>query len=166
MYYRLGAKRPTARLQGYEPFFFPLDRISSWNRLYGPRGFQQYQCVLPEDVAQVATRTLLEAIAASGRGSFLAVMKRCGSLASPGLMSFPLPGVSVALDFPQHPELERRLFPTLDAIVREAAGRLYPAKDAHMSGADFRRAYPGWQTLEARRDPALNSRFWQRVTAE
>ena len=75
-----------------------------------------------------------------------------------------MPGTSLALDFPQHARLETELFPRLDAIVREAGGRLYPAKDAHMRGDDFRSAYPAWEKVEALRDPALNSRFWQRVT--
>jgi FAD/FMN-containing dehydrogenase len=164
VYYRAHAATRRSTLRHYEPFFFPLDRLLEWNRLYGPAGFQQFQCVLPEADATLSSRELLGAVAASGRGSFLAVMKRCGTAESPGLMSFPLPGVSIALDFPQHPELASRVFPRLDAIVRAAGGRLYPAKDAHMSGADFRAQYPSWERVEALRDPALDSRFWQRVT--
>lgn len=151
------------RRSSYEPFFYPLDRILSWNRIYGPKGFQQYQCVIPDVVADTATRELLATISSSGQGSFLAVLKRCGDIASPGLLSFPLPGTSLALDFPQRADLSR-LFSKLDAIVREAGGRLYPAKDAHMSGDDFRHAYPAWERLEALRDPTLISRFWKRVT--
>ncbi|MNP52238.1 hypothetical protein D3C76_1466160 [compost metagenome] len=75
-----------------------------------------------------------------------------------------MPGVSLALDFPQNRVLGTALLPRLDAIVHEAGGRLYPAKDAHMSASDFQRAYPAWEQLEAMRDPALMSRFWQRVT--
>lgn len=163
MYWRL---HPVARRRrvDYEPFFYPLDRVRHWNRIYGRAGFQQYQCVLPDAVAEPALRELLQVIAAAGQGSFLAVLKRCGDIASPGWLSFPLPGVSLALDFPQRAALAQTLFPRLDAIVREAGGRLYPAKDAHMSGDDFRRAYPRWESVEALRDPTLNSRFWQRVT--
>jgi FAD/FMN-containing dehydrogenase len=148
----------------YEPFLFPLDRVLNWNRIYGRKGFQQYQCVIPEDAAEPAMSELIAATAKAGQGSCLAVLKRCGATASPGLLSFPMPGTSLALDFPQSASLERDLFPRLDAIVRDARGRLYPAKDAHMTGADFRRAYPAWEKVEALRDPALNSRFWQRVT--
>lgn len=148
----------------YEPFFYPLDRILQWNRMYGPRGFQQYQCVIANAQARDGIGALLQAIAAEGRGSFLAVLKRCGDIASPGLLSFPVPGVSLALDFPQRDVTNVRLFQRLDAILREVGGRLYPAKDAHMPGADFRRAYPAWEQVEALRDPALCSRFWQRVT--
>jgi FAD/FMN-containing dehydrogenase len=148
----------------YSPILFPLDGILNWNRIYGRKGFQQYQCVIPEAAAEPAMRELLAAIAKAGQGSCLAVLKRCGDIASPGLMSFPMKGTSLALDFPQSPRLETILFPRLDAIVRESGGRLYPAKDAHMHGFDFRRTYPAWEKVEALRDPALNSRFWQRVT--
>ena len=164
-YYR---RHPSGRRRitsDYEGFFYPLDRILDWNRVYGPRGFQQIQCVIPDATALAATRALLEAIAASGQGSFLAVLKRCGSMPSPGLLSFPLPGLSLALDFSQGEILEQKLFPRLDAIVREAGGRLYPAKDAHMKGEDFRHFYPRWEQLEALRDPSLCSRFWTRVTS-
>jgi FAD/FMN-containing dehydrogenase len=166
MYFRSHRRGRARKSMYFDRFFFPLDRFSGWNRLYGPKGFQQYQCVIPDQSAQSVVRELLAAIADSGRGSFLSVLKRCGDLKSPGLMSFPLPGVSLALDFPQHVDLERSLFPRLDAIVRESRGRLYPAKDAHMSAADFRRSYPSWEQVERLRDPALNSRFWQRVAAE
>lgn len=149
---------------GYDPFFYPLDAILMWNRIYGQKGFQQYQALIPETAASDGIRALLSAIAAAGMGSFLAVLKRCGDLPSPGLLSFPQPGTTFALDFPQSEQLTTSLFPRLDAIVREAGGRLYPAKDAHMSGEDFRRAYPDWHRIEAVRDPALMSRFWQRVT--
>jgi len=106
---------------------------------------------------------LLQAIADVGTGSFLAVLKRCGDVPSPGLLSFPRAGTTLALDFPQTDTLHPELFNRLDAIVREAGGRLYPAKDAHMSGEDFRRSYPAWERLAALRDPALMSRFWKRV---
>ena len=164
LYWHRHAAQRVTRQQDCLPFFYPLDGILHWNRIYGRRGFQQYQCIIPQSHAQDATRALLKEIAAHGRGSFLAVLKRCGDIASPGLLSFPLPGTSLALDFPQHPDLERNLFPRLDRLVHDAGGRLYPAKDAHMRGEDFRHAYPAWEQLEALRDPALSSRFWQRVT--
>ena len=164
MYWRVQPASPKTSRVSYEPFFYPLDRILHWNRIYGRKGFQQYQCVVPEGVAQASIDELLRAIAKSGRGSFLAVLKRCGEITSPGLLSFPLAGTSLALDFPQTASLAP-LFSRLNAIVREAGGRLYPAKDAHMSGSDFRQGYPAWEQLEALRDPTLMSRFWKRVTA-
>jgi len=147
---------------GVEPFFFPLDGIGSWNRIYGRKGFQQFQCVVPEASAEMAVGAVLEEVGRSRAGSFLAVLKRCGGMRSPGWLSFPMQGTSLALDFARNPELEG-LLGRLDRIVHEAGGRLYPAKDAHMSGADFRAAYPGWEKLEALRDPGLMSRFWRRV---
>jgi FAD/FMN-containing dehydrogenase len=162
-YWRAHPAQRTAKQVDYEPFFYPLDRILHWNRIYGRRGFQQYQCVVPEAAAPAAIHELLQAVAASGQGSFLAVLKRCGATPSPGLLSFPLPGTSLALDFPHNADVPV-LFGRLDAIVRQAGGRLYPAKDAHMRADDFRAGYPAWERLEALRDPALMSRFWQRVT--
>ncbi len=160
-------RAPRARKFGqvdYDSFFYPLDSILQWNRIYGPKGFQQCQYLIPGSEARSGIHSLLAAIAESGTGSFLAVLKRCGDVPSPGLLSFPQPGTTLALDFPQTERLVTTLFPRLDAIVREAGGRMYPAKDAHMSGKDFRRSYPAWSQLEALRDPALLSRFWKRVT--
>lgn len=163
VYWHAHPRQRTFRRTPYEPFFYPLDRILHWNRIYGRKGFQQYQCVIPDACAESAVGELLDATARAGLGSFLAVLKRCGALTSPGLLSFPMPGTSLALDFPQQSALESDLFPRLDRIVREAGGRLYPAKDAHMSGCDFRAAYPAWERLEALRDPSLMSQFWRRV---
>ncbi|KAF0862391.1 FAD-binding oxidoreductase [Pseudomonas sp. LD120] len=161
-YWRFHPPKQTFKRSSYDSFFYPLDSLLHWNRIYGRKGFQQYQCVIPDAAAESATKELLKIIAKSGQGSFLAVLKRCGNIASPGLMSFPLPGTSLALDFPQNPSLAA-LFDRLDKIVHEAGGRLYPAKDAHMNGIDFRKAYPAWEKLEALRDPSLMSRFWKRV---
>lgn len=147
-----------------ERFFYPLDGLHHWNRLYGRQGFQQFQCVVPEVSAREGIAELLSSIARSGLASFLTVLKRCGDVASPGLLSFPMAGTSLAIDFPQSRDLGERLLPRLDAIVREAKGRLYPAKDAHMRGEDFRHAYPAWTKVESLRDPAIRSRFWTRVT--
>jgi FAD/FMN-containing dehydrogenase len=166
LYYHRQHERERHYRSNYDSFFYPLDAIAHWNRMYGPRGFQQYQCVIPHADARSAMPELLRAIAAHNAGSFLAVLKRCGDKPSPGLMSFPLSGVSLALDFPQREELNKKLFERLDAIVHECGGRLYPAKDAHMRGIDFRNAYPTWEKIEALRDPMLLSRFWQRVTQD
>ena len=156
------AKR-TRKNVHYEPFFYPLDGILNWNRIYGPKGFQQFQCVIPDTHAETVIHELLSTIGKAGKGSFLAVLKRCGEIPSPGLLSFPMSGTSLALDFSQSAELELDLFHRLDSIVAESGGRLYPAKDAHMSGEHFRNFYPAWERVETLRDPALNSRFWKRV---
>jgi FAD/FMN-containing dehydrogenase len=164
IYYHRRLRKEAVRRVRYDAFFYPLDRLSGWNRMYGRAGFQQYQCVVPQAHGREVIRSVIHVIARSGTGSFLAVLKQCGALSSPGLLSFPLHGVSLALDFPQRAEVNRRLFRKLDALVHEAGGRLYPAKDAHMSAAHFQSAYPAWQRVEALRDPQLMSRFWQRVT--
>ncbi len=162
LHYHRHSRRRQARVS-YLPYFYPLDGLHDWNRLYGRRGFQQFQCLIPERAAGDALPALLQAVTRAGTGSPLAVLKRFGDRPSPGLLSFPAPGLTLALDFPNTATVRERLLPRLDAIVREADGRLYPAKDAHMSGADFRRGYPDWDRVEALRDPALNSRFWQRM---
>ncbi len=148
----------------YDAFFYPLDGILEWNRIYGPRGFLQYQCVLPAAAARDATRELLKVIAASGQGSFLAVLKKFGDRAPAGLMSFARPGVTLALDFPHRGDETLRLLETFDAITRAAKGAVYPAKDARMSAASFAAYYPQWRELERHRDPAMSSSFWRRVT--
>jgi FAD/FMN-containing dehydrogenase len=165
VYYRAHKTGRNSSSISYEPFFYPLDRILHWNRIYGARGFQQYQCVIPDRFAKSAISELLGVIATAGSGSFLSILKRCGHVASPGLLSFPFPGISLALDFPHREKLNRSIFPRMDAIVRLARGRLYPAKDAHMTAEDFRHFYPAWKQVEALRDPRLCSRFWRRVTS-
>lgn len=164
LYYHRQRKKEVASLVGYDPFFYPLDRLQQWNRMYGRAGFQQYQCVVPQQYGREVIRAVVQQISKSGTGSFLAVLKQCGELASPGLLSFPLHGVSLALDFPQRDQLNERLFKKLDALVHEAGGRLYPAKDAQMSATHFKQAYPQWERIEALRDPQLLSQFWKRVT--
>jgi len=154
----------TQSLVHYAPFFYPLDALLEWNRIYGPRGFFQYQCVLPGADGRTAVRELLERIAASREGSFLAVLKIFGDPESPGLLSFPCAGVTLAVDFPNRGQPTLALMESLDGVVRAAGGRLYPAKDARMCGEDFRRAYPAWEQLEALRDPAISSSFWKRMT--
>lgn len=166
LYYSRQREHTMRSRQTYDAYFYPLDGLLEWNRIYGRRGFQQYQCVVPHTSSRDAIGAILDAIARSGTGSFLAVLKRCGALPSPGLLSFPLEGTSLALDFPQRDARNVELFDRLDAIVSEAHGRLYPAKDAHMSGADFRAAYPHWIRVEQMRDPAMFSRFWERVTRQ
>lgn len=146
-----------------QKFFFPLDGIDHWNRLYGPRGFYQYQCVVPERSAGEALHELLQTIASSGEGSFLAVLKCFAARPSPGWLSFPLPGVTLALDFPNRGMRSQRLFERLDAIVAAAGGRLYPAKDARMPSAMFRRGFPHQEAFARFTDARCSSSFWRRV---
>ena len=147
----------------YEPHFYPLDAIGNWNRMYGPHGFMQYQCVVPPSDAEARIAQLLEVIAASGSGSFLAVLKQFGSLASPGMLSFPRPGTTLALDFPNQGARTLALLDRLDEIVAAAGGAVYPAKDARMSGAHFRQYFPNWDSFLPFVDPQFSSSFWRRV---
>jgi FAD/FMN-containing dehydrogenase len=157
--------RPRTRrsVQRFDTFFYPLDGISNWNRLYGPRGLYQYQCVIPAAAGREGTAALLNAIARSGQGSFLAVLKMFGDLESPGMLSFPRPGVTLALDFPNRGAALERLFVELDAIVSHAGGRLYPAKDGRMPGKLFREGFARWQEFTRYIDPRCSSSFWRRV---
>ena len=96
----------------------------------------------------------------------LAVLKRFGDVPSPGLLSFPRPGLTLALDFANRGERTRRLLGELEDVVAQAGGALYPAKDALMRPETFQQAYPRWRELAERRDPAFSSSLWRRVTGE
>ena len=148
----------------YDPFFFPLDSVHNWNRIYGKRGFFQYQFVLPFTENHDSIREILKVIADSGQGSFLAVIKTFGNIPSPGLLSFPRPGITVALDFPNCGKRTRKLFEQMDAIVLKNEGRLYPAKDACMTAELFAKTYPETERFLPFIDPAFSSSFWRRVT--
>jgi FAD/FMN-containing dehydrogenase len=164
VYYRRQTRKTVADSVHYDPFFYPLDSVNHWNRLYGRRGFLQYQFVVPVDGGLEATRRVLARIAASGEGSFLAVLKVFGDAPRPGLLSFPAPGFTLALDFAQRGSSTTRLLDSLDRIVLDHGGRLYPAKDARMSSAAFEASFPAWRDFARLIDPAFSSSFWRRVT--
>jgi FAD/FMN-containing dehydrogenase len=149
-----------------DAFFFPLDGVDHWNRIYGRAGFFQFQCQLPAPAAEPALREILSAVAASGEGSFLAVLKNFGGLPSPGLLSFPRAGSTIALDFPNRGARTARLFERLHATVRAHDGRIYPAKDAHMSPAQFEAQHgDALPAFRRQLDPMFSSSFWRRVTS-
>ena len=147
----------------YDPFFYPLDAVNEWNRIYGKPGFYQYQCVVPFSEGTAAIREILTEIAKAGLGSFLAVLKTFGSRPSLGMLSFARPGVTLALDFPNTGENVLRLFERLDAITLSARGSVYPAKDARMSGLSFKHFFPRWEEFSKYVDPRFSSSFWRRV---
>lgn len=162
-YFRMGKWRGGASQQHYQAFFYPLDNLLEWNRIYGPRGFFQYQCVVPFRNGADVTREMLREIARSGRGSFLAVLKTFGQRSALGMLSFPQPGVTLALDFANTgPEIER-LFTRLDGLVAEAGGRLYLAKDARMPRVLFEAGYPRLQEFLSYRDPGMSSELSRRL---
>ena len=162
-YYHLNRLKAGKAIVHYEPFSYPLDNLLEWNRMYGPKGFYQYQSVVPHEHGQEAVAAMLKAIADSGEGSFLAVLKTFGQRPSPGMLSFPRPGVTLALDFPNRGDRTHRLFARLDAIVREAGGRLYPAKDARMPRDLFESGYPRLQEFLGYRDPGIRSALSRRL---
>jgi FAD/FMN-containing dehydrogenase len=165
LYYHKQLRRKKIALVDYEPFFYPLDSVLHWNRIYGRDGLLQFQCVLPENGDQRGITEILRTITASGLASFLAVIKAFGNVASPGMLSFPRPGITLALDFPVRREVSFALLDRLASITVEHGGCMYPAKDARMSPRQFQTSYPQWQQFAHYIDPAFSSAFWQRVTA-
>ena len=164
-YYQLHKIKSDASVVPYDSFFYPLDSIRQWNLLYGKHGFLQYQCVIPESRLD-AFEELLDRIARSGMGSFLGVLKRFGDLPSAGILSFPRPGLTLALDFAMRGERTLRLTRSLDEVVQQSGGALYPAKDARMSPALFESSFPHWRSFVPYIDPKLSSSFWRRVTGD
>lgn len=144
-------------------FHHPLDALHGWNRLYGPTGFFQYQSVVPRDAGRAATEAMLAEIARAGEGSCLAVLKTFGARAPCGMLSFVRPGVTLALDFPNRGARTLALFERLDAIVADAGGRLYAAKDARMPRALFEAGYPRLDEFVAFRDPGISSGLSRRL---
>ena len=162
-YYWKQRRKSVASLTHYNPFFYPLDAIENWNRLYGKRGFLQYQCVVPPLVEEAATREMLTVIAKARMGSFLVVLKRFGDRPSRGMLSFSRPGTTLALDFPNVGPRLFELLNHLDSIVRSAHGAVYPAKDARMSREAFTEFYPRVVEFKQYMDPQFSSSFWRRV---
>jgi FAD/FMN-containing dehydrogenase len=164
IFFHKQGKPHVRKVLDYEPFFYPLDAVLHWNRMYGKRGLVQFQYAIPWQHAKEGTIAILREIAKSGLASFLAVLKAFGEIPSLGMMSFPQAGIMLALDFPIKPGLTFPLLERLGEMTREFGGRLYPAKDAAMTPAQFRAFYPQWQRFTHYRDPMLNSSFWERVT--
>jgi FAD/FMN-containing dehydrogenase len=146
LYYRLEGGRRSPFLVDYDKFFYPLDTLGDWNRLYGKRGFLQYQCVVPRDGAFATLSQLLDTLAASKHPAFLGVLKKMGA-AGDGLMSFPQEGYTLALDLPFSGEALLGLLRRFDAIVSAAGGRVYLAKDARLDGETLRAMYPATEAF-------------------
>ena len=148
----------------FDPFFYPLDAIANWNRLYGKKGFMQYQCVIPKEHRETAMLEILSIISKSGEASFLSVLKEFGDMKSPGLLSFPRAGVTLALDFANHGEKTLALLNELDVITLKYSGSVYPAKDARMSQESFEKYYPNWKEFKQYIDPHFSSDFKLRIS--
>lgn len=163
LYYRMQARKQGMGSAHYEAFFYPLDALQHWNKMYGPRGFYQYQCVVPKSSSRDAIASLLDAIRQSGEGSFLAVLKTFGDRTTQGLLSFPMQGATLALDFPNRNRKTFTLFERLDAIVSEHGGRIYAAKDARMPKELFESGYPRLPEFLPFRDPGISSALSRRL---
>jgi FAD/FMN-containing dehydrogenase len=163
LYYRRQIRARTRSVVPYTPFFFPLDAVGDWSRLYGPGGFLQYQCVVPDQPGAPRIREIFERMARSGEAPSLAVFKRFGDVPSPGLLSFPRPGLTLAVDLAFRGQRTLALLEELDRVVRDAGGAVYPAKDARMSPESFRRFFPQWERFAVHIDPKFSSSFWRRV---
>ncbi|MFN5874740.1 MAG: FAD-binding protein [Ignavibacteria bacterium] len=146
-----------------EPFFYPLDAIGNWNRLYGKRGMLQYQCVVPMQNGVATMRSIIRELQLGSVASFLAVVKKFGDHTSPGMMSFPQPGLTLTLDMPNSGS---KLFDALDRcdeIVASVGGRIYAAKDARIRGDRFISMYQNYNDFVRFIDPRCSSSFWRRI---
>jgi FAD/FMN-containing dehydrogenase len=160
-YYRL--HRTGQRTIRYDDWLYPLDAIGHWNRLYGRHGFHQFQCVVPHHEARAAIAEMLETTAAHGQGSFLAVLKNFGDKPSPGWMSFPMPGATLALDFPNRGAATRELLLDLYQIAAAAGGRLYPAKDGCSPPTSLAQGYAHHDRFRHMIDPGFGSVMARRL---
>jgi len=155
LYYTWHGAKNRPVIIDYQRYFFPLDALRSWNRLYGRRGFLQYQCVLPAATAHAGIKNILEILSGSGCAPFLGVLKRLGPPSS-GHLSFPMSGFTLAMDIPMDGASLLATLNRIDEIVLEHRGRVYLAKDARLSPARFRamyERYPDWLVVKRRLDP-------------
>jgi FAD/FMN-containing dehydrogenase len=148
----------------FRRFFFPLDTLRNWNHLYGPRGFTQYQCVVPiRSNGRIPIKLIIDVVRKIRPSSSLAVAKLFGDISSLGLLSFARRGVTLAMDFPNKNNSHFRLMDELDDIVIKAGGAVYLAKDARMSTDAFRAIYPEVSEFSSFIDPRFSSTLWRRL---
>lgn len=159
LYYQRIPTKGSKKTVSLNPFFYPLDSIHNWNRMYGKSGFLQWQCV----VSREGIPEIFNILRKNRAGSFLAVLKTFGDISSPGLLSFPRKGVTLALDFPIRGLKTFKILDQLDLVVKEYKGALYPAKDARMSKETFALSFPKLAEFKEFIDPHFSSSFWRRV---
>ena len=162
-YYHRQRQKIQKSRQHYRPFFYPLDSVYGWNKIYGSGGFLQFQCVIPFEHKEEGIGEILEKVVTYGKASFLAVIKEFGEMTSPGILSFPRPGVTICLDFPMEGASTLALFRELEDIVVRFRGALYPAKDACMRPESFQAFFPRLNEFQRWKDPNFSSSFWRRV---
>lgn len=158
-----GHRKSGTQTVSAQSFFFPLDAVKNWNRLYGPRGLYQHQSVIPLGASREIIPAMLRATHDASEASFLTVLKKFGDVKSPGLLSFPRLGHTLTLDFPNRGSRTLTLLNKLDDLVLAGGAAVNPYKDARMSSAMFKASFANWQALEHLRDPAIVSDFWTRT---
>lgn len=151
------------RVVDYDRFFFPLDALADWNRLYGRNGFLQYQCVVPPATAPAVLRELLTMLSRARADAYLSVLKLFGDRLPAGLLSFPRAGATLALDLPFRGTPTLRVLELCDHVVLSSGGAVYPAKDARMAPSSFRSFFPNAERFSRSIDPKFSSSFWRRV---
>ena len=162
-YFQKEITKHSQKTTDYDTFLYQLDRVGNWNRLLGSHGFYHYQFVIPEHNMSFLPR-IIDTIGSSRAISFQAVMKRFGVKSSPGILSFPMPGISLSMDFINQGKRTIGLFQKLDRIVCELGGRVYLAKNAVLDSATFKQYYPSWEEFLKYKDPAFSSSLWRRIT--
>lgn len=171
LYHRRHGRKKRRGIESVDTFFYPLDRVGDWNRLYGRAGLIECQFVLPPAQAGLVPELLARLRAGCSRsglgsGSFLTILKEFGRIESPGLLSFPMEGITLTLDFPYRGEATLEELAGIYEMVHRAGGRFYPAKDSMMSPSVFKGSYPRWHEFAELVDPKFSSSFWRRVTVE
>lgn len=162
-YYNKQIPKIVKKTVHYDPFFYPLDAVKDWNRIYGKNGFYQYQCVVPRDNNDKAIREVFKTIVESEGASFLAVLKEFGEIKSPGMLSFPTSGITLCLDFINSGQKTLKLLEALEELVKGFGGKMYPSKDTCMKGSSFEEFYPNLKEFSSYIDPKISSSFWRRV---
>ena len=163
IYFLLKSFFSGVRNMHYRKFLHPLDNILNWNRMYGPKGFYQFQCIIPRERSREAIDEILNLISRSKTGSFLAVLKTFSNFKPIGLLSFAEPGVTLALDFPNQGEKTKLLFYQLEEIVKNSNGKIYLAKDMLMTREFFQSSYSDSQNIKKYMDPNISSQMSRRL---
>ena len=162
-YYTLNRRKPEQQVVHYQPFFYPLDGIRQWSRMYGNKGFYQHQSVIPRTTGETVLNEMLTCIQRSGQGSFLSVLKTFGNRESLGMLSFARSGITLALDFPNLGARTLSLLDSLDEIVMAAGGAINPSKDARMSRETFEASFPQLEEFTQYRDAGISSGLSRRL---
>jgi len=163
LFYAKQFSKFTTQIVPFEPYFYPLDMIDGWEMAYGKNGFLQHQFVLPYTNCKSNMRKIFEEIVNSGMSSFLTVLKSFGDIKSPGMLSFPRKGITLAIDYRMEGKKTLDLLERIDKIVVNNKGRLYPGKDARMKKEHFHYFYPNFNEFLNFKDPNFTSSFYRRI---